>query len=470
MSTSDELDSYPHVALLPSSGMGHLMPFLRLAATLVQNHCRVTLISPCPTVSVAESRAISSLFSTFPQITEKQFHLLPFDPSSANSVDPFFLQWEAIRRSAHLLTPLLSSLSPALSAFVTDVSLTSSVVPVTVNLGLPNYIFFTSSARMYSLFESFPPFVASKTSSDSVQLDEVIEIPGLSPIPVSSIPPVLLNLNHLFTTMLIQNSQSFIKSNGILINTFEALEADMLHGINGKRAADGLPPFYSIGPLLPCEFEKIECSAPVNWLDDQPEGSVVYVSFGSRSALSSEQIKELGDGLVRSGCRFLWVVKCKKVDKEDEESLDELLGQELFEKIKKHGFVIKNWVNQQEILGHRAVGGFVTHGGWNSLVEAFWHGVPMLVWPQFGDQKINAEVIERSGLGMWVKSWGWGTQVLVKGEEIVERIKDLMGNDPLRVQAKIFREGAKKDIAVGGSSERILKEFIEDWKKNSSTV
>ncbi|KAJ0095907.1 hypothetical protein Patl1_16734 [Pistacia atlantica] len=116
MSALDELNSYPHVAILPSSCVGHLMPFLRLAATLVQNHCRVTLITTYPTVSAAECRVICSPFSTFPQITKKQFHLPPFDPSSANSFDPFFLQWEAIRRSAHLLSPLLSSMSPPLSA------------------------------------------------------------------------------------------------------------------------------------------------------------------------------------------------------------------------------------------------------------------------------------------------------------------------------------------------------------------
>lgn len=100
-------------------------------------------------------------------------------------------------------------------------------------------------------------------------------------------------------------------------------------------------------------------------------------------------------------------------------------------------------------------------------MEAVWHGVPMLVWPQFGDQKINAEVIERSGLGIWVKKWGWGTQLLVKGEEIGERIKDLMGNNPLRVRAKTLREEARKAIEVGGSSEKTLKELIENWKKTS---
>ncbi|XP_044493956.1 UDP-glycosyltransferase 13-like [Mangifera indica] len=470
MSTSDELNSYPHVAILPSSGMGHLMPFLRLAATLVQRHCRVTLITINPTASVPESQVISRLFSTYPQITEKQFHLLPFDPTSAISVDPLYLQWEAIRSSSHLLAPILSSMSPSLSALVLDVTLTSSVLPVTTSLGIPNYVFFTSSARMYYFCESFPTYVASRSSSGSVQFDSFIEIPGLSPIPISSIPPALKNLNHLFSTTFIQNGQNLAKSNGIIINSFEALE-DILHEVNGKRAGDGLQPIYSIGPLLPCQFEKTEYSGAVKWLDEQLEGSVVYVCFGSRSALSSEQIKELGDGLVRSGNRFLWVVKAKKVD-EDEESLDNLLGHELTERIKNHGLVTTEWVNQQEILNHKGIGGIVTHGGWNSLMEAVWHGLPMLVWPQTGDQKINAEVIERSGLGMWVRSWGWGwgAEQVVKGQDFGEKIKELMENNQLRQQARNIGEEARKAVGVGGSSERMLKELIEDWKKNISRI
>lgn len=59
-------------------------------------------------------------------------------------------------------------------------------------------------------------------------------------------------------------------------------------------------------------------------------------------ALSIKQTQELGNGLVSSGCRFLWMVKGKKVDKEDEESLKNVLGHELVEKIKDQWLVVKN--------------------------------------------------------------------------------------------------------------------------------
>lgn len=263
-------------------------------------------------------------------------------------------------------------------------SLISAVLPVTINLDLPNYILFTASARMYSLAESFPAIVASKsTSSGSVQFDDdFIEIPGLPPIPLSSVPPAVMDSKSLFATAFLENGKTFVKSNGVLINSFDALEADTLVALNGRRVIAGLPPVYAVGPLLPCEFEKRDNSSTpliLKWLNDQPERSVVYVSFGSRFALSMEQTQELGNGLVSSGCRFLWMVKGKKVDKEDEESLKNVLGHELMEKIKDQWLVVKNWVDQEKVLSHRAVGGFVSYGGWNSLVEAAWHGVPVLV-------------------------------------------------------------------------------------------
>lgn len=127
---------------------------------------------------------------------------------------------------------------------------------------------------------------------------------------------------------------------------------------------------------------------PLEWFDEQPDGSVVYVAFGSKTALSSEQIREVGDGLEKSGFRFLWVVKEKMVDSEEEGGEGNLV------RIEGRGLVVRMWVEQGEILGHRAVGGFLSHSGWNSVVEAAWQGVRVLAWPQNGDHKVVAEVAE----------------------------------------------------------------------------
>ncbi|KAA8530408.1 hypothetical protein F0562_005117 [Nyssa sinensis] len=385
-----------------------------------------------------EARKAREGAGTSEKITPKQLHLLPIDKASANSEDPFYVQYETIRRSSHLLSPLLSSLSPPLSALITDMSLTSTVIPVTQALNLPNYILFTSSAKMLTLFLSFHT-IDCLEERDSDEMMGVIKIPGLQPIPKSWIPPPLLsNIDNLLKTHIIENGKKMIQSNGILINTFESSEQESLVALNDGRVVNGLPSVTAIGPFAPCNFEK---NQPLAWLDDQPVGSVMYVSFGSRTAMSREQIRELGDGLLRSECRFLWVVKEKKVDLEDEGELSEVLGAGFMGRVKEKGLVVKNWVGQEEILGHPAVGGFLSHCGWNSVTEAMWHGVRVLAWPQHGDQKMNAYVVERTRLGMWVKSWEWGGgEMVVKGEEIGQKVREVMGNELLRVQAARIRD------------------------------
>lgn len=456
-----------HIALLPSSGMGHLTPFLRLAARLDACGYTVTFISILPTVSSSESSHQSRFFSTYPRIRCMEFHLLPFDPSTASSTDPFFLQFEAIRRSVHLLPPLLTSTSPSISALITDISLTSSIVDVVANLPFSNYILFTASASMLAFCAYFPIAAQSNTSNENSHL----QVPGVPHIQKLHIPPLLLQPTNLFKTQFIENGLALVKTDGILLNTFDALEPDTLVEINKGAVVPALPPVVAVGPLEPCDFNFAnEEELTFSWLNVQPAGSVVYVSFGSRTALSGDQIKQLAVGLKMCECRFLWVVKSTKVDKEDRVQLGELVGDEFLESVRERGLVVNGWVEQWGVLGHPAVGGFVSHCGWNSLTEAAWHGVPVLAWPQGGDQRINAGVVEKSGFGIWERKWDWcGDQAqLVMGSEIAKRVHELMSNQGIRAQATRIRDEARRAVAVGGSSANSLVKVMEALKSRAT--
>ncbi|XP_011004652.1 PREDICTED: UDP-glycosyltransferase 88A1-like [Populus euphratica] len=450
-----------HVALLPSAGMGHLTPFLRLAASLTLQNVQVTFIIPHPTVSLSETQALSQLFASFPQIKHQQFHLLPLDNPSD---DPFFEHFQLIKNSSHLLSPLLSALNPPLSVFITDMSLASTVIPITEAISLPNYVLFTSSAKMLTFFLCYPTLADSKAMDELDEMD-VVKIRGLELMPKSWIPPPLLKKgNNILKNSFIEDSRKVAESSGILVNTFESFEQESLRKLNDSQLPlERLPSVVAIGPLPPCDFEKSQ--SQLTWLDDQPAGSIMYVSFGSRTALSREQVRELGEGLVRSGSRFVWVVKDKKVDREDNEGLEEVIGDELMERMKEKGLVVRNWVNQEDVLRHPAVGGFFSHCGWNSVMEAAWHGVKILAWPQHGDQKVNADIVERIGLGTWVKSWGWGGEMIVNRAEIAEKIGEIMGNESLSVQALGIKEEARKTVGVGGFSNKGLSELINMWRK-----
>ncbi|XP_048140665.1 UDP-glycosyltransferase 13-like isoform X2 [Rhodamnia argentea] len=439
MSQTRAQKSTVHVALFPSSGMGHLTPFLRLAASLAaEEDVRVTFIAAHPTVSLAESHALSSFFTSFPQVIPKQLCLLPLNESSSDTDDPFYRHYEAI------------------------------FLPISRAINLPNYVFFTSSARMLTLFMSFHRIFVAKAMPGSQDNEDVIEIPYQEPIPVSWFPPPLLEEEDNFLkNSLTQNGKSMIDADGILINTFHEFEQDTLTELNSTKMPRGLPPAIAIGLLPPANFGESH-SHPSAWLGDQPVGSVIYVSFGSRTAMSREQIRELGVGLVRSGVRFVWMVKSKKVDQEDTEDLEDVIGQNLAMATSggaANGIAVKRWLNQSEILGHPAIGGFLSHCGWNSVTEAVWHGVPMLAWPQHGDQKINASLVRRAGIGIWEESWGWGERDAVKGVEIAERLAEMMRDEWLKARAATMKEAARAALGLGG-----LKALLAEMRPSGARL
>ncbi|XP_058185551.1 UDP-glycosyltransferase 708G1-like [Rhododendron vialii] len=471
MANSDNHRTPPHIALLPSAGMGHLMPFLRLAAVLSSHNCTITLITPTPTVSAAESTHLTTFFSNHPHIHRLHFPIPPFDSSSTpiNTDDPFFIRWYQISQSLPLLSPLLSSLSPPLSVVLSDFAASMSFSQLADHLSITYYVVFTSSARVLSLFASLP-------SLNLGAIEDYVEIQDLPPLPKSSLPPPFFNPKHFFTSFALSNVQSLPKAKGMFLNTFEEFEMETITALNNGRVLSTmkLPHVIPIGPLEPFNVKSGKKSEKGSdylvWLDDQSDGSVVYVSFGSRTAMSKEQIREIGNGLERSGCAFFWVLKGSKVDKEDKVEIEELLGEGFTERTKSRGVAVKGWVEQEEILSHPAIGGFVSHCGWNSVMEAARHGVPVLAWPIHGDQKVNAEVAETAGLGVWVREWGWGGERLVRGEEVEDKVREMMSDEKLRRKGKEIREEARKAWDQSGSSQKSLMEFIDELKHTNLAI
>lgn len=109
---------------------------------------------------------------------------------------------------------------------------------------------------------------------------------------------------------------------------------------------------------------------------------MIYVSFGSSTVLTREELVEFWHGLVNRKNRFLWVMRPDLVVGKEN---GDWIPAELEEGTKERGFMV-GWAPQEEVLAHKAVGGFLTHSGWNSTLESLVASVPMICCPYFANQ------------------------------------------------------------------------------------
>ncbi|XP_026429889.1 anthocyanidin 3-O-glucosyltransferase 5-like [Papaver somniferum] len=227
---------------------------------------------------------------------------------------------------------------------------------------------------------------------------------------------------------------------------------------------------------------KDEHSYITTWLNQQPKDSVIFVSFGSGGTLSAEQTTELAWGLKLSQKRFIWVVR-KPVEVDvsasffsvgnEENNPDEYLPREYQNRINGVGLVVPTWAPQTELLGHSAVGGFLSHCGWNSTLESVWFGVPMIAWPLYAEQRSNTAMLEEEiGVAVRVKSTENGVVVKEEIERLVRLSMDNEGNEDidhkgfrLRSRAKQHQILMSEAINEGGSSYNSLSAVANEWKK-----
>jgi len=175
--------------------------------------------------------------------------------------------------------------------------------------------------------------------------------------------------------------------------------------------------------------------------------------------MTIEQLMEFWHGLVNSGVRFLWVRRSDSVvglADGDEGRLE--VPEEVLEGTKQRGFIVP-WVPQEEVLAHRAVGGFLTHSGWNSTLESIVEGVPMVCWPVGIDQLVISRFVGevwRIGIDMKDKCDRVIIEAMVRG--LIER------RDEFSTNAILLSKAAHEAVAEGGSSWCALDRLIEDIK------
>uniref|UniRef100_J3LB90 Uncharacterized protein n=1 Tax=Oryza brachyantha TaxID=4533 RepID=J3LB90_ORYBR len=197
-------------------------------------------------------------------------------------------------------------------------------------------------------------------------------------------------------------------ADGFLVNSFADMELATVEDLKLAAEQGAFPPVYPVGPLLRSSSDEPGEAACLEWLDRQPSGSVVYVSFGSAGMLSVEQTRELAAGLEMSGHRFLWVVRMPNLhgmsydfatdhrSRDGDEGPLSWLPGGFLERTRGRGLAVMSWTPQVRVLSHPATAAFVSHCGWNSTMESVSSGVPMIAWPLYAEQKMNATILTKA--------------------------------------------------------------------------
>ncbi|KAK6161563.1 hypothetical protein DH2020_004944 [Rehmannia glutinosa] len=247
----------------------------------------------------------------------------------------------------------------------------------------------------------------------------------------------------------------------ILCNTVEELESETLSAQNQKH------PTYSIGPInFYTDFTNTTIARSLwsesdctQWLNSKPPGSVLYVSFGSIAQSSKQEIAEFAHGLLLSKVYFVWIIRPDAIG---ENGMDDILPTGFEDAIRDRGLIVP-WCNQDRVLSNTATGGFLTHCGWNSVLESIWYGVLMICYPFLVDQPTNRKLV--------VDDWKIGINLCdgehVTREEVANKINVLMsGERSTEMKGEIKKVSQKLHDSLGsqGSSHRNFNRFLEDLK------
>ncbi|KAF2293808.1 hypothetical protein GH714_004961 [Hevea brasiliensis] len=404
-----------------SPAMGHLVSAVEVARLLLNRHdllsITVLVLNHSSVNSGVRNYVESQRASSSTKSNSLRFIDLPKDEHESFSFSSLAeRQKPHVKEAVLKITQSESSIdSPQLAGFVIDMFYTP-MIDVANEFGVPSYIFFTSSAASLG-FMLYVQKIHDEEKFDPAEFkdsDSELPVPSLvNPLPARVMPSPMLSRKQL--------------------PLLEMQEGPIL-----DVRSDGRSNHQEI----------------MQWLDDQPPSSVVFLCFGSMGSFGEDQVKEIACALEHSGYRFLWSLRRPPppgllVSPSDYEDPQEVLPEGFLDRTTKIGMVM-GWAPQVAVLAHPAIGGFVSHCGWNSVLESIWFGVPIATWPIYAEQQFNAfEMVIELGLAVEIKmDYRNDSGIIVNCDEIERGIKCLMEHDSEK-RKKVKEMSEKSRMVLG---------------------
>ncbi|KAL0875717.1 hypothetical protein Bca101_025422 [Brassica carinata] len=481
----------PHAVMFASPGMGHVIPVIELGKRLAGSHgFQVTIFvleadaasaqsqflnSPCCDATLIAviglpTPDISGLVNPSGLIAINLLTMIRAGPENSGAKDGPALTM--MRETIPTLRSKIEEMQPKPTALIVDL-FGLDALRLGGEFNMLTYVFIASNARFLALTMYFPT-LEKDVEEEHIIKKKPLPVPGCEPVRFEDTLEPFLDPTDQIYRVFVPCGLLFPTADGLIVNTWDDMEPKTLKSLQDPKLLGGTArvPVYPIGPLCrPVDPSKT--NHPVlDWLDKQPEESVLYISFGSGGSLSANQLTELAWGLELSQQRFVWVVRPPVDGSASSEYLStnsgeihDYLPKELISRTHERGLVVSSWAPQAEILAHQAVGGFLTHCGWNSILESVVSGVPMIAWPLFADQKMNATLLNEE-LGIAIRSRKLMSEEVVSRVEIESLVRRIMVEEEgceMREKVKKLRDTAEKSVSCdGGSSHESLSRVASE--------
>ncbi|XP_010475278.1 PREDICTED: UDP-glycosyltransferase 74E2 isoform X1 [Camelina sativa] len=447
-----------HVIVLPFPAQGHITPMSQFCKRLASKGLKITLIivsdKPSPPYKTEHDSITVVPISNGFQEGEKR----------SQDLDDIMerVQTSIKTRLPKLIEDMNLSGNPP-RALVYD-STMSWLLDVAHSYGLRGAVFFTQPWLVSTIYYHVTKGSFSVPSTKYGH-SALASFPSFPMLNMNDLPSFLCESSSYpnLLRVVIDQLSNIDRVDIILCNTFGKLEEKLLKWVQS------LWPVLNIGPTVPSMYLDKRLSSDKNygfslfdanvaecveWLNSKQPSSVVYVSLGSLVVLKEDQMMELAEGLRQSGHFFLWVVRETEKNK---------LPRNYVEETGEKGLIV-SWSPQLDVLTHESVGCFLTHCGWNSMLEGLSFGVPMIGMPHWADQPTNAKFMEDVWkVGVRVKA---DVNGFVRREEIVRRVGEVMEGEKgkeIRKNGEKWKVLAREAVSEGGSSDKSINEFVSKF-------
>ncbi|CAA7409382.1 unnamed protein product [Spirodela intermedia] len=356
-----------HVMIFPFMAKGYMIPLLHLSSALSSSGVAVTFVT-----TPQNSSFVRQFLPPNPNITlvHLPFPSHPSLPEGCESTDhlpspdlfpAFFAATELLRRPFRRHVRRLSQSGSLPLCVISDFFLGWTLHECRY-FDVPRVVF--HGMGVFAMLFSKSLVATQAHVAAAAAGEETFHVPGTPEslfLTDADVPDSFgeFNPGNPILQFAIKNAEDDEGSWGVLVNSFTEMESDYVAPLMAHYKIAGA---WLAGPLClrsPPAGAGSDSGECLGWLDGKAPASVVYVCFGTQTHVSPEQLDKVVQGLYMSGHEFLLVARTAGCLPPPPPAAS-----------RRQGLIVRGWARQREVLVHRSTGGFVSHCGWNSMLDS----------------------------------------------------------------------------------------------------